>query len=862
MTQGQFQIRLTRMIDRLLDICEKYQQYRFYFDGQTIALKDYVEVRPENRDRLSGLMRSGRIAAGPWYGLADQFIPGGETVLRNLLEGRRSCRELGGEPVRLGYVPDSFGSNSALPMLLNEFGIRYAVFGRGRPRDKFHPLQNEFRWESSSGASVLAANFGYACGIFLSYPDLWTDIRRFKIDPRSVLLRFMDEAAKQRKQASSRHLYFSVSIDHMEARESLPEIVDYINSHQNEYVLRFGLPTDYLDGVEKKAKKMVVYRGEQCGSKKFPMDLIGTLSSHVELKQANFHCENLLAGAVEPMAVMAEHFAGEKYPAGILRKMWQLLLANQTHDSICGCSIDQVHRDMMSRYEFIEKTAVYCLKDAMSVVAEKIDVLSEFGDAPVVTVFNPLCGRRRVPVRAMVAVPRRFIYKHYRLVDAAGVTISARIRRIAVKQMDLESVYMMPEQLAALLSKDVDTERSNDQVFTILDLDFIAEDLPMCGWKTWYLQPGKPQAGEKITITDNGMKNEFLQLDFLPNGSFDLIDLRNGRKIHEALYFEDREDVGNLYDHASLPKIEQYDTLKAKAKITVEERLPHRATFKITIPQAIPAGIENDARSSRKVNMPLTVRITLYDGIPRVDITVDCTNKARNHCLQAVFNSGVKTSTCASDTAFEVVTRPVDAPGPTWKHRPMQNFVDASDGRHGLCIMSKGLYSQLATKDKDGATAVHVTLLRCTGRLGPAAGADYYTPAGQCVGRHHFELALMPHEGDWLEGGCPEAAAAFSRPVCAIASLPHPGTLPVSGSAITVDAIPIVSCLKRAEQGDGVIFRGWNLTLSAVEATPWGVLTAGQKIVVLRADETLHTKTGEKIVAAPSALLTLGIGIN
>ena len=103
---------------------------------------------------------------------------------------------------------------------------------------------------------------------------------------------------------------------------------------------------------------------------------------------------------------------------------------------------------------------------------------------------------------------------------------------------------------------------------------------------------------------------------------------------------------------------------------------------------------------------------------------------------------------------------------------------------------------------------------------------------------------------------------SFLAPGCAIASLPHPGTLPVSGSAVTVDAIPIVSCLKRAEQGDGIIFRGWNPTLSAVEATPWGALTAGQKIVVLRADETLHTKTGEKIFAAPSALLTLGIGIN
>ena len=62
-----FRYKLVRMMDRLLDILEKNPAYKcFHMDGQTILIDDYLQIRPENRERVAALLRSGRIMIGPF----------------------------------------------------------------------------------------------------------------------------------------------------------------------------------------------------------------------------------------------------------------------------------------------------------------------------------------------------------------------------------------------------------------------------------------------------------------------------------------------------------------------------------------------------------------------------------------------------------------------------------------------------------------------------------------------------------------------------------------------------------------------------------------------------------------------------
>ncbi len=857
MTQGQFQVRLADMVNHLIDICESHPEYRFYFDGQTVALEDYLEIHPENRSRLRKLLESKQIMSGPWYGLADQFLQGGEATIRNLLEGRRSSLELGGTPLMLGYVPDSFGSSSALPMLLREFDIAYAIIGRGCPRELMEPTRNEFFWKSSNDDTILAADFSYSGGIFLSYPDIWQDIQRCHPAPEVALSCFLEAAEQQAATASGQHLYFPVGIDHMEARESLIEIVDYINHHQDTYELKFGMPTDYLAGVKASAGPLAVYSGEQCGSDEKPMDLNGTLSSHVRLKQANFHCENLLAGAVEPLAVLAMRFAGRTYPEGMLRKMWKMLLANQTHDSICGCSIDQVHRDMLTRYDFIKNTSAYLIKDLARNVVDLIDTKCPNRDFPAVTVFNLLGRKRNVPVKAIVAVPYRCKEEKYQLCDELGNPVSASITRVADKTMDLESIYMMPEQLTVLLSKDADEAYPDDQVFSVFEIDFVAENLPSCGWRTWWLTPFSQALEHRVKCSQTSMENEFIRIDFLPDGSFDLTDLNTHHCFHKVMKFVDREEAGNLYDHFSLPEIQEFDSSGIQAEISMIEKLPHRNTCRIKMNLPVPCSLENEtSRSTQIVDLPITVYASLYAGIPRLELSIECDNTAKDHCLHAVFQTGLKASEVKSDVAFDMVSRKVDSSDKTWRHRPVQHMIDISDENCGLSVMPRGLYSQLATMNNDGSVDLHVTLLRCAGHLGPAAGADYPTPDGQSPGKHRFEIAIMPHAGI-QEANCMAAALDYTQPIYPIASLPHDGTLPGKGSAIDIPGAEnlVYSCLKKAENDEHVIFRCWNPAKQDIEGKFSGLLFKENSVSAVRADET--EIDSKKLVIKQQGLTTL-----
>ena len=126
-----FVARLVPALDDLLDRLDASPEFRsFFLDGQTVLLEDYLRIRPDQRARVNGLVRAGRLQVGPWYVLADEFVPSGESLVRNLLLGRADAERLGGRTDVL-YSPDAFGHPAVWPALAAEFGIGHGVLWRG-----------------------------------------------------------------------------------------------------------------------------------------------------------------------------------------------------------------------------------------------------------------------------------------------------------------------------------------------------------------------------------------------------------------------------------------------------------------------------------------------------------------------------------------------------------------------------------------------------------------------------------------------------------------------------------------------------------------------------------------------------------
>src|SRR5256886_12464557 len=164
-----FQARLVPALDDLIERLQADPGFKsFLLDGQTVLVADYLSVRPEREADLKTLVKTGRLQVGPWYVLADELIPSGEALVRNLLLGAADAEQFGGR-LDVLYSPDAFGHPAVWPTLAREFGIRGGVVWRGLGGE---PGQERdlYRWRGPDGRDILLWHLppaGYEIGAVL-----------------------------------------------------------------------------------------------------------------------------------------------------------------------------------------------------------------------------------------------------------------------------------------------------------------------------------------------------------------------------------------------------------------------------------------------------------------------------------------------------------------------------------------------------------------------------------------------------------------------------------------------------------------------------------------------------------------------
>jgi alpha-mannosidase len=355
----QFRLRLGAVVDGVLDTLERDPTFTsFTLDGQAIVLEDYVEVRPENASRLRALLEAGRLEVGPSYVLPDEILVGGEALVRNLLLGRRVCRRYGVEPSGAGYLPDSFGHPAQLPQILAGFGIRTLLFSRGMG-DEIDDVGVVFRWRAG-GAEVVA------CQMLPHYDNFarltWDHDAEERL---RAIVEYFGEAVRG---AGQDEIVLANGSDHLPIEPELPEILTGLERTFGAS-LRIGRYDEHLP----QADGLPVHEGELVGSR-LQNILRGVNSARIYLKQANERAERRLL-SIETAASLRTLREDAPYPADDLRLAWRDLLRNHPHDSICGCSCDEVHRDMLVRYEQLDRTLDYVGPEALGVGEALVNTL-------------------------------------------------------------------------------------------------------------------------------------------------------------------------------------------------------------------------------------------------------------------------------------------------------------------------------------------------------------------------------------------------------------------------------------------------------------------------------------------------------
>jgi hypothetical protein len=730
-----FRPRLVALIDELLDDPPAVGE-SFLLDGQAVLLDDYLAVRPERAAELSALLRDGRIEAGPWYVLADELIPGGEALVRNLLAGRAAVRRLRGEPPPVLYCPDSFGHPAALPELAHGFGCDLVILWRGYGGARW-PAGDTVRWRSAAGHEVVVHHLppdGYEFGSTLpSVPadaaQRWARIAS-TLGPRAVtgaalLLNGADHHARQRAQGDAVAAL---------ATAAAPVRVRSTSLRGAAAELLAAASSATLPAIE----------GELRDSYGYTWTLQGTLAARAAQKRRAARVERLLVRDVEPWLALLPTAADGRTRA-LLHAAWRSLLLAHPHDTLCGTSIDAVAAAMDERLASARRQGEGLRDDAL------LDIVGHDRDAarmapaaewrPVVMLRNPVPR----PRGGLVELTLSTAIAHVLVGPGSGT------KREAPRRVPPWHVEGMPLQILGRGERIALTESARaypraDRVATVRALGWVGR-MPGYGIVT-RAQGGGAGTGPATPVRADGraLDNGLLRVEVSDQGVVRVVSLASGRTVDDAIALEQRRDVGDLYTPAlreTLPR--------ARARrVRVVRRGPLRGEIAVDYDLAAPDG----GRGGR-----CRVALQLDAELPVVRIVIDGVNTVTDHRLRVRVATGLAGATTLADAAFHPVVRTALTVGtedsamehvvPTAPlHRWVARFTHAS----GATLYSDGL-AEYESLD-DGAVAV--TLLRAVGQLSRGdlperpghAGWPADTPAAQAPGPFAARLALALHGPD------------------------------------------------------------------------------------------------------------------
>ncbi|WP_438433298.1 alpha-mannosidase [Gorillibacterium sp. sgz500922] len=805
----QHHIRLVRLVDSLLDKLEQDPDFKaFFFDGQTIIIEDYLQIRPENRERLARQIREGRIGIGPWYILQDAFLTSPEANVRNLQLGHKDAGRWG-EVSKIGYFPDTFGLAGQIPQLMAQAGIGNVFFGRGvKPTgfnntvsdDGYESSFSELIWEGPDGSKVLGILFA----------NWYSNGNEIPANPDEAKAFWDRKLADAERFAATDELLFMNGCDHQPLQLDLP---DALRTAQELYPdVRFIHSTfpAYVKAVEAAAlaRGLSTVKGELRSQRTDGWGtLVNTASARVYLKQMNQRGQALLEKVAEPLASLARLNGGE-YPHHLFTYAWKTLLQNHPHDSICGCSVDEVHREMVTRFEKSRHVAEGIVEESMRTLAGAVDtsVFAAYGEDPLPLVAANTSGWSRTgTVSVELDAARLYLREGLPLEETARRMKAVRLEGRTLVDERGRAIPCTAEDLGLSFGYDLPEDRFRQAYMCRrVRLTFEAVGVPALGLRTYaWVRPNgcagqdaadsapKPEAsllrGERV------LENDTLRIELAEDGSFTLAHKPSGRVYRDLGVYENTGDIGNEYMYRQPQGETPLTTKGLAADIRVLEDAPYRASMEIRHAWDIPASADGllegeqralvyyperqAQRSTGTVRLELRTVLSLERSGRGLKVQSFIANTAKDHRLRMLFPTDLAATDHRADSMFELAVRP-NEPSPEWRNpsntQHQQAFVDVSQEGAGLTVANLGLneYEIL----RDGRNTIAVTLLRCVGELGDWGW--FPTPEAQCLGSHTAELLLLPHDGDAVASGA--AAEAYQFQVlwtCAQAEL-HTGSIP------------------------------------------------------------------------------------
>jgi len=726
-----FHARLILMFDELIERMHADPAFRtFLLDGQTVLVEDYLRARPERENDVKALVKTGRLQIGPWYVLADELVPSGESLIRNLLLGTTDAERLGGR-LDVLYSPDAFGHPAVLPTVAREFGLKYGVLWRGLGGE---PNQESdfFRWRGPDGREILLWHLppeGYEIGAALPgagarLPDIWTEARATLV-----------------ARAAGKHIPLFVGADHHAPHPALARLRDLLADLEPASAFRISRLDEFFQAAESAPAKPLA--GELRWSYEYTWTLQGVHGTRAPLKRRHGQIELWLERVAEPLVALSRQ-AGGRDRRPILETAWRTLVRTQFHDTIAGSTADAVAAAAEHRLTEVAEYAAELTRGAlMDLAGHDPDVQRERtdGSEPRLVLWNPVPRTRGGVTVGDVTVFRRDVlvgppsqgrlprqgrgYRPLALYGQEGQAIPVQVLAQRVTEERTDAARHYPDQ------DEVDQVR----------IAFRAPPVPGLGLAA--LTPGAPvpvPRSEDARVRGRALENRFVEVMLEPNGAITLVDRRRSERYSELLRLEDAGDAGDAYTYCP----------PARDRLT-----PSHGPIAVRRLAAGPlvAALEGRWEVLRGIDARLVVQ--LFADSPLVRVTLDIDNRNRYHRLRARMVTGLAGVPATAGTAFGAVERspvrvdPAAYPRETpVRTAPALRFVAAARGGRGLAVLAPAFFEYEWTAKGD----LLLTLLRAIGDLSRA------------------DLPTRPGHAGW-----PTAIPAAPRPLAPRRRHPHTG---------------------------------------------------------------------------------------
>ena len=734
----------------VLDLMREYPEFKFTMSSAR-TYEWMQEKYPDLFQQIEKRVKEGRweIIGGMWVE-PDLNMPDGESLVRQMLVGKRYFQKNFGVDVKIGWNPDSFGYSYQLPQIYKKSGMDYFVTQKLLWAHEFTTFPYKLFWWQAPDSSRLLTYFphDYAGGI--DAEPLATDL---SIWMPSIYGKTIPEKPEMM------HLYgvgdhgggpTRVMLDHAEQLMA-PEAV-YPK-------LEFSFARDFFGDMEKKLPNMQVPTWD--GELYFAYHR-GVFTTQAETKRRIRRSEETVLNA-EKFASLASLY-GRSYPQDGMERTWKNLLFEHFHDIMPGSGIAVNYLDAKRSMEDLDRAANEVTKKSLREIAAHVNTQ---GDGVPVLLFNSLSWPRTEVSEVEVQLPAPA--QQIAVVDSAG------------KPAEVQ-----------LLSIDQETHRAQL---------LLLSTTPAFGYNTYFVRgvTASPASHSLLKATSDSLENEFIRVKIDPQTGCmtSLFDKRSGTESLAPAETDTggpkSSTCGNLLQ-TFVDKPKQWDAWNIDAdfekqhwdldkadEVKLVENRPLRAVIQV----------KNHFQSSTFVR-----DITLYAGVPRVDVKMQADWHEKHILLKVAFPVNAHSDKAAYEIPFGSVERPTTRNTPAELAQfevPAQRWADISDSKHGFSLLNDCKYGY----DAKG-NVLRLSLLR---------SPEYPDPHAD-EGHHEFTYSLYPHGGGWKEAMTIRRGYELNYKLLSMPFEKHQGSLAAAHSFLqaTPDNV-IVTAMKKAEDENALVVR-------------------------------------------------------